>query len=183
MPSLRIRITALAVTAIACSATTASARNADDMPLFLQGQWQVVANTIDPNRATGAFRENDPDVIGHRMRITGDAMSWMENKTSGQVSKNITMVGSCLRATYDGAMPSSGMADVRKDYAVPLAHWKISAANVLTRHDVQCAGEKSTWGPDERDAGEFLSLKSGMLIVNWQGGLVLLLRRMTNRKK
>jgi hypothetical protein len=183
LPSLQLRLIALFVIALACSATPATARRADDVPLFLQGQWQVVANTIDANRTTGAFRENDPDVIGHRMKITGDAMSWIENKTSSQVSKNIAMVGSCLRATYDGAMPSSGMADVRKDYSVPLAHWKISAENVLTRHDVQCAGEKSTWGPDESDAGEFLSLKSGMLIVNWQGGLVLLLRRVTNRKK
>jgi hypothetical protein len=183
MPLFQLRIIVLVFIALACSTTPARARSVDDIPHFLQGQWQVVSNTLDANRATGAFRENDPDVIGHRMRITGDAMSWMENKTSGQVSKNITMVGSCLRATYDGAMPPSGMADVRKDYAVPLAHWKISAANVLTRHDVQCAGEKSTWGPDERDAGEFLSLKSGALIVNWHGGLVLLLRRVTNRKK
>jgi hypothetical protein len=70
----QLSLIALFVIALACSATSATARRADDVPLFLQGQWQVVSNTIDANRTTGAFRENDPDVIGHRMKITGDAM-------------------------------------------------------------------------------------------------------------
>jgi hypothetical protein len=185
MQMLWLQRTAVIVVSLATagSPTATNARGPDDLPAALRGQWQVVANTIDAKQANGAFKENDLDVLGHRVRITGDAMTWMENRTPTQVSRNNTMIGSCLRATYEGAMPSSGMADVRNDYGVALKRWKIPAAVVVTRHDVICAGEKSTWGPETRDAGEFLSLKSGMLIANWYGGLVLLLKRVPSSSK
>ncbi len=139
------------------------------------GTWTVVQQTINPapdNKGVTAYGDNDPSVLGLRLTISKNVISW-EKPPRGKAD----ISGKCPMPIYDGALDQPSLKSLRVELTVPLRKLKTPANQIIGRQFYICTGAGANWAGETSDQADFIMLKSGNVLLNWNDGLLLLLSK------
>lgn len=138
-------------------------RGKSRIPASLHGDWSVVRQTVIGN-GVQAYGDDDPELIGKRMRLTSDGAAW--DGTAPPLS------GRCADAYFDSEAPRTTAAS---ELAEPLRRAGASSAGLRDLRFL-CMGEASDWGPASEELS-LLLLGDGRLALRWFDSLLLVLER------
>lgn len=140
-------------------------RGQSRLPVPLQGEWTVARQTTTGG-GVQAYGDNDPALIGARLRITPSQVAWL--------GSTAPLTGKCEDAYFD------------TEETAPPSEWAASlkrlGTNVADARQMRfvCMGEASSWGPSGEQL-DLLLLADGRLVVSGFDNLLLVLEKTASR--
>ncbi len=144
-------------------------RGQSRIPPALQGEWVVARQTV-VGGGVQAYGDDDPSVVGGRLRLSATDASWTGSKA---------LTGTCNEVYFDGEANGAALTAAREELGAPLRGVGASERG-LRELQFLCMGESSDWGPSE-ELLNLLVLNDGRLAMRWFDNLLLVLERSTSR--